>query len=167
MVSFVRHISHRSRFTQNQLTALYLRASRVLLYVFFQSSCPLFTSCDPWPTGLLRPWRAKGNWTGNAVGPNCLLRKSFPSPRWNTVVHAPPGVTNSFACVPVRPVFSMDTSFCCLSSSLMRISLASALAALFAASLASAWWTDTETQKQTDKLGLRQFGCIEVKNIWK
>lgn len=48
----------------------------------------------------------------------------------------------------------LDTSFCCLSSSLMRISLASALAALFAASLASAWWTDTEIQKQTDKLAV-------------
>lgn len=30
----------------------------------------------------------------------------------------------------------------------MRISLASALAALFAASLASAWWTQTEAQKE-------------------
>lgn len=36
------------------------------------------------------------------------------------------------------------TSFCCLSSSFMRISLASALAALFAASLTSAWGADKE-----------------------
>lgn len=38
------------------------------------------------------------------------------------------------------------TSFCCLSSSFMRISLASALAALFAASLASAWGKEVEKE---------------------
>lgn len=47
--------------------------------------------------------------------------------------------------------FMTRTSFCCLSSSFMRISLASALAALFAASLASAWG------KEVTKENIRQL----------
>lgn len=56
-----------------------------------------------------------------------------------------------FIGLNVSEYFDLCTSFCCLSSSFMRISLASALAALFAASLASALGVDNGRNRNTER----------------